>query len=70
VIVVNNLSGEKLETSLTLLDDLVEKIGKTTGMVNLINREKINVCLKCEKLIVSLEPYQTLCLSQSQNSLS
>ncbi len=65
VIVVNNLSGEKLETSLTLLDDLVEKIGKTTGMVNLINREKINVCLKCEKLIVSLEPYQTLWLSQS-----
>ena len=46
VIIVNNLSGEKLETSLTLLNDLDEKIGKTTGMVNLINREKINVCLK------------------------
>ncbi|MGB9940565.1 alpha-amylase family glycosyl hydrolase [Methanosarcina sp.] len=63
VIVVNNLSGEKLETSLTLSNDLVEKIGKTTGMVNLIDREKINVCLKCEKLIVSLEPYQTLWLN-------
>jgi maltose alpha-D-glucosyltransferase/alpha-amylase len=63
VIVLNNLSGEKLETSLTLLNDLVEKIGKTTGMVNLINREKINVCLKCEKLTVSLEPYQTLWLN-------
>ncbi len=63
VIVVNNLSGEKLETSLTLLNDLVEKIGKTTGMVNLVNREKINVCLKCKKLIVSLEPYQTLWLN-------
>lgn len=67
VIVVNNLSGEKLETSLTLLNDLVKKIGKkigkTTGMVNLINREKINVCLKRKKLIVSLEPYQTLWLN-------
>jgi maltose alpha-D-glucosyltransferase/alpha-amylase len=63
VIVVNNLSGEKLEASLTLLNDVVEKIGKTTGMVNLIDREKINVCLKCKKLIVSLEPYQTLWLN-------
>lgn len=63
VIVINNLSGEKLETSLTLLNDLAEKIGKTTGMVNLINREKIIVCLKCKKLIVSLEPYQTLWLN-------
>lgn len=63
VIVVNNLSGEKLETSLTLSNDLVEKIDKTTGMVNLIDRGKINVCLKCKKLIVSLEPYQTLWLN-------
>lgn len=63
VIIVNNLSGEELETSLTLLNDLAEKINKTTCMVNLINREKINVCLKCEKLIVSLEPYQTLWLN-------
>jgi maltose alpha-D-glucosyltransferase / alpha-amylase len=63
VIIINNLSGEKLETSLTLLNDLDEKIDKTTGMVNLINREKISVSLKCKKLIVSLEPYQTLWLN-------
>jgi maltose alpha-D-glucosyltransferase/alpha-amylase len=63
VIIINNLSGEKLETSLTLLNDLDEKIGKTTGMANLINREKINVCLKSKKLTVSLEPYQTLWLN-------
>jgi maltose alpha-D-glucosyltransferase / alpha-amylase len=63
VIVINNLSGEKLETSLTLLTDLVEKIGETTSMVNLINRETINICLKCNNLIVSLEPHQTLWLN-------
>ena len=63
MIVINNLSGEKLETSLTLLTDLVEKIGSTTSMVNLINRETITICLKCNELIVSLEPYQTLWLN-------
>jgi maltose alpha-D-glucosyltransferase / alpha-amylase len=67
VLVVNNLSGEKLEASLTLSSDLFEKISKAKYLVNLINREKTNVCLKSKKLIISLEPYQTLWLNLSQN---
>jgi len=67
VLVINNLSGEKLESSLTLSNDLFEKISKTRYMVNLINCEKLNVCLISQKLVVSLEPYQTLWLNSSQN---
>jgi maltose alpha-D-glucosyltransferase/alpha-amylase len=63
ILVVNNLSGEKLEVTITLLNNLVEKINKTKYMVNLIDRGKINVCLNCKKLIIPLDPYQTLWLN-------
>ncbi|MGB9929081.1 MAG: alpha-amylase family glycosyl hydrolase, partial [Methanosarcina sp.] len=67
MVVVNNMYEDKLDTTLTLPDDLVKTVSKKTDMVNLINREKINVCLKYNKLIVSLKPYQTFWLNLSQN---
>jgi len=67
VLAVNNLSGKKIESSLTLSNDLFEKISKTPDMVNLINLEKLNFCLKSKKLVISLEPYQTLWLMPSQS---
>ena len=62
IIIVNNLSGVKSEAVLMLSRDLNEKIDKTKYLTNLINGEEIKVCSECKKLILSIEPYQTLWL--------
>jgi len=62
IIIVNNLSGVKSEAVLMLSRDLDEKIDKTKYLTNLINGEEIKVCSECKKLILSIEPYQTLWL--------
>lgn len=63
LIVVNNLSGVKSETALTLSNDLEKNLVKTIDLTNLVNGEKIKICLDSNKLIINLKPYQTLWLS-------
>jgi maltose alpha-D-glucosyltransferase / alpha-amylase len=63
IIVVNNLSGVKSKILLTLSNNSFNKIVKTTDLINLINGEKIKICLESNKLILYLKPYQTIWLN-------
>jgi maltose alpha-D-glucosyltransferase/alpha-amylase len=63
LIVINNLTENKLKTSLTLPNNLVETLSKKIDMINLINGTKTNVCLRYGKLDIDIEPCQTLWLS-------
>ena len=70
ILVINNLSKEKLYADITLpIDIILKNDGNITRLKNLINGDniKVNVSLKNKTMHLRLSPYQTLWLDVTPN---
>lgn len=70
ILVINNLSKEKLCADITLpLDIIVKNEGNIVKLKNLINGDniKVNISLKNRTMHLRLAPYQTLWLDITPN---
>lgn len=70
ILVINNLSKEKLYADIALPIDIIFKNnGKITKLKNLINGDniKVNISLKNKIMHLRLAPYQTLWLDVTPN---
>ncbi len=70
ILVINNLSKEKLYADITLpIDIILKNNGKINKLKNLINGDniKVNISLKNKTMHLRLSPYQTLWLDVTPN---
>ena len=70
ILVINNLSKEKLYADVTLpIDIILKNNGNITKLKNLINGDniKVNISLKNKMMHLRLAPYQTLWLDVTPN---